>query len=109
MSDQQGMIQAVNILRQKNANITPVGMRYSHTVQGEYFAASCPHCDALQGSFFVMTEIRCVECGYTKEAFVYHDSPVPIEVSEKDMGTKEQYTEQTSHWSWQSKSYLERH
>lgn len=45
--------QYVAQLRMRDAIITPLGDRYSHTVQESYFAASCPHCNALRGDFHV--------------------------------------------------------
>lgn len=37
--------------------ITPLGFQYSKTVSETYFAASCPHCGALRGNFYV-SELR---------------------------------------------------
>lgn len=48
--------QYVDQLRTANPLITPVGNRYSHTVQESYFAASCPHCKVLRGDFHVMDD-----------------------------------------------------
>jgi len=45
--------QYVAQLRMRDAIITPLGNRYSHTVQESYFAASCPHCHVLRGDFHV--------------------------------------------------------
>lgn len=39
-----------------NPLITPVGNRYSQTVQEIYFAASCPYCKALRGDFHVLDD-----------------------------------------------------
>ncbi|MEO7213328.1 MAG: hypothetical protein ABIX36_11035 [Mucilaginibacter sp.] len=41
-------------LRQDDANITTVGYKFSNTVRRSYFAAACPYCDALCGSFYVI-------------------------------------------------------
>ncbi|GAA3989381.1 hypothetical protein [Mucilaginibacter dorajii] len=43
----------VGLLRKNDTAITPVNVKFSHTIQTSYFAASCPYCDSLQGSFYV--------------------------------------------------------
>lgn len=44
-------------LRQIEPAVTPISYRYSHTISSSYWAACCPHCNALRGDFY-MQEAR---------------------------------------------------
>jgi hypothetical protein len=56
VSDTSGLAAFVSALRQHVPEVTSVGQRYSHTVQGRYFAASCPFCSALLGDWFMTVD-----------------------------------------------------
>jgi hypothetical protein len=46
--------QQVDRLRLANPLITPVGVRYSRTMEGNHLAAICPHCQTPRGDFHVL-------------------------------------------------------
>lgn len=45
--------QFVHLLRKADTTITPVKYRHSRTREESYFMASCPHCKAKRGDFYV--------------------------------------------------------
>lgn len=45
--------QFVQLLRKVDTTITPVKYQYSHTREENYFMATCPHCKAKRGDFYV--------------------------------------------------------
>lgn len=53
ISDTQTVTVFVAQLRKQAPGISPVGHRYSKSAGGRYFAAECPWCGALFGSFFM--------------------------------------------------------
>jgi hypothetical protein len=66
VSDTSGLTTFVSALRQHVPEVTPVGQRYSHTVEGRYFAASCPFCSALLGDWFMTVDFftEVASCDY---------------------------------------------
>lgn len=55
ISDTRTVAAFIAELRQQAPGISPVSHRYSKTAGGQYFAAECPWCGALFGSFFMTT------------------------------------------------------
>ena len=53
VSDTRQLAALVSDLRKADPSIAPVGFNYSKTMKGRYFSASCPHCSAICGSFFM--------------------------------------------------------
>ncbi|AXC69482.1 hypothetical protein DOE63_31375 [Salmonella enterica subsp. diarizonae serovar 59:z10:-] len=59
-----------------NNGIGTIMERYSKTVGGKYMSNGCVHCDALQGNFFVATEL-----GYGNNYLTYQWKYNPSEIS----------------------------
>lgn len=66
VSDTGALAAFVSALRQHASEVTPVSQRFSSTVQGKYFAASCPFCSALLGNWFMTADFftETVSCDY---------------------------------------------
>jgi hypothetical protein len=53
VNDTRQLIALIADLRQRDPIITPVGLNYSGTVDGQYFSARCPYCSLICGDFFM--------------------------------------------------------
>jgi hypothetical protein len=107
VSDTSGAAAFVSALRQRMPEVTPVSQRYSRTVEGKYFAASCPFCSVLLGDWFMMADFffDTAHCGYpecgcddadiTCRLFDYH--PITL-----NLGPSELSHLPPACWSWQA-------
>jgi hypothetical protein len=66
ISDTVAVTALAEQLRRKDSRVTLVSRRYSNTLQGRYFAASCPFCSALIGDWFMTADFftEVVNCEY---------------------------------------------
>ncbi len=66
ISDTVAVTALAEQLRRKDSSVTLVSRRYSKTLQGRYFAASCPFCSALIGDWFMTADFftEVVNCEY---------------------------------------------
>jgi hypothetical protein len=72
----------VDLLREDDPSITPVGARFSQEAAEIYFAAICPNCSALQGEFHVQ-DAR-MDCLLSLENRIngqleYHSFPMKVD------------------------------
>jgi hypothetical protein len=66
ISDTDAVTALAEQLRRKDSRVTLVSRRYSKTLQGRYFAASCPFCSAFIGDWFMTADFftEVVNCEY---------------------------------------------
>jgi hypothetical protein len=72
----------VETLRKKDTAVTPVGDRFSKTIQASYFAASCPYCNKLLGDFHVgdhRTQYLHSLDSRKKGLLQYHSMPLSVD------------------------------
>ena len=62
ISDSRTVTALVAELRQQTPGISPVSHRYNKTAGGQYFAAECPWCGSLFGSFFMTNAMFQTGC-----------------------------------------------
>lgn len=66
VSDTDAVTALSEQLRRNDSSVAPVSRRYSKTLEGRYFAASCPFCAGLIGDWFMTADFftEVVNCEY---------------------------------------------